>query len=115
MSGLLSYDNYKNCGIELFKYFVKHGICISGEVVKDFINNNYQLVVDEGYEDFADSGRWTIGKYYIVNIDGGHYRCWEEVGLTEMQSNMWYDQTFEEVELHERVTTEWEISEYYQY
>ena len=111
MSGLLSYDNYKNGGIELFKYFVKHGICISGEVVKDFINNNYQLVVDEGYEDFSYSGRWTIGKFYILNIDGVYYRCWKEAGLTELQFNEWHDQIFEKVELREKVITEWEASE----
>lgn len=111
MDGLLSYDNYKNSGIELFKYCVKQGICISAEVVEDFIDNYYKLIEDYGYEDFSDSSGWTIGKYYIVNIDGDHYRCWEEVGLTEMQSNEWYDQTFEKVELRKKVTTEWEASE----
>lgn len=111
MDGLLTYDNYENGGIELFKYCVKHGICISAEVVEDFIDNNYELIEDEGYEDFADSNCWTIGKYYIINIDGDHYRCWEEAGLTEMQSNEWYDQTFEKVGLRKKVTTEWEASE----
>ena len=108
MDGLLTYDNYENGGIELFKYCVKHGNCISAEGVEDFIDNNYELIEDEGSDDFTDINRWTIGKYYIVNIDGDHYRCWEEVGLTEMQSNEWYDQTFEKVELRKKVVTEWE-------
>ena len=108
MNGLLSYDNYKNGGIELFKYSVKQGICISGEVVEDFVNNNYELIEDEGYEDFSDSGRWTIGKYYIIVVDGEYYQFWEEVGLTELQENHIYDQSFLKVREAEIKKLVWE-------
>lgn len=88
-------------------YCITHDICISGNCVEWLINNCPDLVVDEIYDDFEDSGRWSIGKAYILNIDGEYYRVWEEVGLTEMQPNEWWDQTPQKMVQHERTITEW--------
>lgn len=78
-------------------YCIKHGVMISGEVAKWLVCENEELIVDKGYDDFEDSTRWSIGKYYIIMIDDEAYRFWEWVGLTEMQPSEWYDQTFEPV------------------
>ena len=86
---------------------IKHGVCVSGDCVAWLIQNHDELVVDEIYEDFEDSGRWSIGKAYIIALDDGFYRCWEEVGLTEMQPNDWWDQTFKKVEQREYTAVGW--------
>ena len=52
------------------------------------------FIYDEGYDDFEDRGRWTIGKYYIIVVDGEYYQFWEEAGLTELQESHFYDQSF---------------------
>lgn len=99
-----NYSDLKNNvegAYEALKYCIKHGVCISGEVVQWLVDNHSELIVDEVYDDFGDSGRWSINKSYILKIDDEHYRCWEEVGLTEMQPNDWWDQTFEKVVLRE--------------
>ena len=68
---------------------------ISRDVVEWLLGHHEDLIVDEGYDDFEDSTRWSIGKYYIIVIDDEAYRFWEWVGLTEMQPNEIFDQTFE--------------------
>lgn len=88
-------------------YCITHDVCVSGECVRWFVDNHPELVSDEYYVDFEDSSRWSIGKAYILALDEGFYRCWEEVGLTEMQPNEWYDQTFELVLQHKRTIVEW--------
>jgi hypothetical protein len=95
MSNELSGGN-KNA-FEALKYCIKAGVTISGEVAKWLAHENEELIVDEGYDDFDNAARWSIGKYYIIVIDDDAYRFWEEVGLTEMQPNEWYDQIFEPV------------------
>ena len=82
---------------EALKHCIKVGVTISGEVAKWLVCENEELIIDEGYDDFDDATRWSIGKYYIIVIDDDAYRFWEWVGLTEMQPNEWYDQTFEPV------------------
>ena len=82
---------------EALKHCIKAGVTISSEVAEWLVCENEELIVDEGYDDFEDSTRWSIGKYYIIVIDDEAYRFWEWVGLTEMQPNEWYDQTFEPV------------------
>ena len=82
---------------EALKHCIKAGVTISGEVAKWLAHENEELIVDEGYDDFDEATRWSIGKYYIIVIDDDAYRFWEWVGLTEMQPNEWYDQTFEPV------------------
>ena len=71
------------------------------------IDNYPGLIADEVYDDFEDSGRWSIGKAYILKIDDDYYRVWEEVGLTEMQPNDWWDQTPQKMVQRERMITEW--------
>lgn len=95
MSNELSGGN-KNA-LEALLYCIKHGVMISGEVAKWLAHENEELIIDEGYDGFDEATRWSIGKYYIIVIDDEAYRFWEEVGLTEMQPNEWYDQTFEPV------------------
>ena len=95
MSNELSGGN-KNA-FDALLYCIKHGVTISGEVAEWLVRENEELIIDEGYDDFEDATRWSIGKYYIIVIDGDAYRFWEWVGLTEMQSNQWYDQVFEPV------------------
>lgn len=92
-------------------YCITHDICVSGRCISWLINNHYELVSDEYYDDFENSGRWSIGKAYILSLDGGFYRCWEEVGLTEMQPNEYYDQTFEPVHMKEVTATTWVTDE----
>lgn len=86
---------------------VTHGICISGDCIAWLIQNHYELVVDEYYEDYKDSSDWFIGKAYIIALDDGFYRCWEEVGLTEMQSDKWRNQAFFRVAQKEYTDTKW--------
>lgn len=95
MSNELSGGN-KNA-FDALLYCIKRGVMISGEVVKWLAHENEELIIDEGYDDFDDSTRWSIGKYYIIVINDEAYRFWEWVGLTEMQPNEWYDQVFEPV------------------
>lgn len=115
MAGLFDrYEDLRNKvpgAIQALKYCFTHGVCISGACVGWFIDNFPELIVDEIYDDFGDSGRWSIGKAYILNIDGEYYRCWEEVGLTEMQENMWWDQTLEPVHQKEVTVTAWMTDE----
>ena len=90
---------------------VTHGICISGDCIAWLIQNHYELVVDEYYEDYKDSSDWSIGKAYIIALDGGFYRCWEEIGLTEMQPDEWWDQTFQPVHMKEVTVAVWATDE----
>lgn len=88
-------------------YCIKNGICVSGRCVEWLIDKHYELIAEEYYDDFKNSSRWSIGKAYILDIEGGCYRCWEEVGLTEMQSNEFYDQTFDRVYTKEITIAIW--------
>ena len=97
---------YTEEGWKKFVSSVKQGICLSGRIINELVND-FDIVVDNGYEDFNFACRWTIGKYYILNIDGDYYRVWEDVGLTEMQSSDFYDQVAECVEEREITITEW--------
>jgi hypothetical protein len=81
------------------------------ESVEWLIEEHFELVSDEYYVDFEDSSRWSIGKAYILSLEDGFYRCWEEVGLTEMQPNEYYDQTFELVHMKEVTVTTWVTNE----
>lgn len=92
-------------------YSITHNVCIKGDCVEWLIDNHPELIVDEIYDDFNDSSRWSIGKAYILALDDGFYRCWEEVGLTEMQGNEWWDQTFEPVHTKEVTVTAWMTDE----
>lgn len=80
---------------EALKHCIRSGVVISRDVVEWLLGHHEDLIVDEGYDDFEDSTRWSIGKYYIIVIDDEAYRFWEWVGLTEMQPNEIFDQTFE--------------------
>lgn len=104
------YDDLRNevpGAYQALLYCITHDVCVSGSCVKWLIHNHPELVCEEYYTDFDESSRWTIGKAYVLALDEGFYRCWEEVGLTEMQPNEWFDQTFELVVMHERVIVEW--------
>lgn len=93
-------DELRNGDVRAFealKHCIRSGVMISSEVARWLCANHDELIIDEGYDDFEDSTRWSIAKYYIIVLDGDAYRFWEWVGLTEMQSNEWYDQTFEPV------------------
>lgn len=82
---------------EALKHCIRSGVAISRDVVEWLLGHHEDLIIDEGYDDFEDSTRWSIGKYYIIVIDDDAYRFWEWVGLTEMQPNEIFDQTFEPV------------------
>ena len=82
---------------EALKYCIRSGVTISRDVVKWLLEHHEYLIIDEGYDDFENSTRWSIGKYYIIVIDDNAYRFWEWVGLTEMQPDEIFDQTFEPV------------------
>ena len=86
-------------------------VCIKGECIEWLVDNHPELVSDEVYDDFDDSGRWSIGKAYILALDEGFFRCWEEVGLTEMQPNEWWDQTCEPVHMKEVTISTWVTDE----
>ena len=88
-------------------YCITHDVCVSGKCVQWLVENHPELVSDEYYADFEDSSRWSIGKAYILSLDDGFYRCWEEVGLTEMQPNEWWDQTFEKVLATDQIVSVW--------
>lgn len=92
-------------------YCITHDVCIKGECVEWLIDNYPDLVVDEYYEDYKDSSDWSIGKAYIIALDGGFYRCWEEIGLTEMQPDEWWDQTFQPVHMKEVTVAVWATDE----
>lgn len=104
---------------EALKYCIRSGVMISREVARWLCANHDELIIDEGYDDFEDSTRWSIAKYYIIVLDGDAYRFWEWVGLTEMQPNEWYDQTFEPVVQRTVSVVQWqtidEINEYLKY
>ena len=117
MMPYLSYENYKACaenGFDVLKMAIKQGWDISAKVIKDileediFKSDNTCFIYDEGYDDFEYRGRWTIGKYYIIVVDGEYYQFWEEVGLTELQENHFYDQSFIKVRQVEIKETVWE-------
>lgn len=92
-------------------YCITHDVCVSADCVEWLVENHPELVSDEYYVDFEDSSRWSIGKAYILALDEGFYRCWEEVGLTEMQPNEWWDQTFEPVHMKEVTISTWVTDE----
>lgn len=87
---------------------IKNGITISGRVFDWLINDSeIECVIEEGYDDFENSDRWSIGKYYILCLDGDTYRVWEEVGLTEMQPSEWFDQVPERVMQKQKIIVDW--------
>ena len=89
-------------------YYFKNGITISGRVLNWLVNEaETECVIEEGYDDFENSSRWTIGKYYILRLDGDAYRVWEQVGLTEMQPNEWFDQVPERVMQKQKTVVDW--------
>ena len=92
-------------------YCITHDICVSSRCIEWLIDEHPELVSDEYYDDFEDSSRWSIGKAYILALDEGFYRCWEEVGLTEMQPSEYYDQTLEPVHMKEVTVTAWMTDE----
>lgn len=96
---------------EALLYCITHDVCVSGKCVKWLIDEHDELVWDWYYVDFEDSNRWSIGKAYILSLDYGFYRCWEEAGLTEMQPNEYYDQTFEPVHMKEVTISIWVTDE----
>ena len=101
---------YDEGGIEPFLLYIKcGGRMVSGELLEFFINKglNGIRVIDEGYEPFDYDGGSTIGYYYILDIGGKLFRVWEEVDLTGIWSNEWYDQELEEVEQIEKVVKVW--------
>lgn len=111
MAGIFDrYDDLRNNipgAYQALLYSITHNIFVSGECVEWLIDEHPELVCDEYYDDFEDSSRWSIGRAYILALDEGFYRCWEEVGLTEMQPSEYYDQTFEPVRMKEVTTTIW--------
>lgn len=96
-------------------YCFKIGITISGKLL-DWLVDETECVIDEGYDDFENASRWSIAKYYILCIDGDTYRVWKEVGLTEMQPSEWFDQIPERVLQEQRIIVDWmaveEIEQY---
>ena len=87
-------------------YCVRHGVMISGEVAKWLVEENDYDVAD-GFEDYEFADRWSIPKYYILQFDEEYYRVWEQIGLTEMQPNEWYDQVPERVHMKRKVINVW--------
>ena len=117
MTPFLSYENYKACAenrIDVLKMAIKQGWDISAKVIKDIIEEDIFkpdstcFIYDEGYEDFVDSRRWTIGKYYIIVVDGEYYQFWEEAGLTELEESYFHDQSFLKVKQVIIEKTVWE-------
>lgn len=115
MAGLFDrYDDLRNNvpgAYQALLYCITHDVCVSGRCVEWLVDNHPELVSDEYYADFEDSSRWSIAKDYILAIDEDFYRCWEEVGLTEMQENEWWDQTLEPVHKKEVTVTAWMTDE----
>ena len=91
-------------------YCIKNGVTIGAEVIEWLVEEN-DYVVDEGFDDFENADRWTIAKYYILILDGDAYRVWEQVGLTEMQPNEWFDQTPEPVMQKQKTIVDWMTAE----
>ena len=117
MTPFLTYENYEACAenrIDVLKMAIKQGWDISAKVIEDIIEEDIFkpdstcFIYDEGYDDFEDRGRWTIGKYYIIVVDGEYYQFWEEAGLTELQESHFYDQSFIKVRQVEIKETVWE-------
>ena len=115
MAGMFDrYDDLRNevpGAYQALLYCITHDVCIKGECIEWLIDNHPELVSDEYYVDFDDATRWSIGKAYILALDEGFYRCWEEVGLTEMQPNEWWDQTCEPVHMKEVTISTWVTDE----
>ena len=88
-------------------YCIRNGVMISGEVARWLVEDNDDRIVDEGYADFDDASRWSISKYYILKFGNECFRIWEEVGLTEMQPNEWFDQTPEPVFQKQKTIVDW--------
>lgn len=58
-----------------------------------FDSDDYVDNIDNFYQDFEDSSRWSIIRTEIVRFNSDqYYSFWYEVGLTEYQENEWYDQ-----------------------
>ena len=108
MSNELSGGNLK--ALDALLYCIKNGVTISAEVIEWLVKEN-DYVVDEGFDDFENADRWTIAKYYILILDGDAYRVWEQVGLTEMQPNEWFDQTPEPVMQKQKTIVDWMTAE----
>lgn len=115
MAGLFDrYDDLRNNvpgAYQALLYCITHNVCVRGRCVKWLIDEHPDLVSDEYFDEFENSSRWAIGKAYIIALDDGFYRCWEEVGLTEMQPSEYYDQTFEPVHTKEVTITVWVTDE----
>ena len=116
------YDDLRNDvpgAYQALLYCLQHDVCIRGACIEWLIDNHPELVSDEYYDDFEDSSRWSIGKAYILALDEGFFRVWEEVGLTEMQPNEWFDQTPEPVFQKQKTIVDWmsveEIENYLTY
>ena len=117
MTPFLTYENYEACAenrLDVLKMAIKQGWDISAKVIKDIVEEDifkYDetcFIYDEGYEDFEDRGRWNIGKYYIIVVDGEYYQFWEEAALTELQESFFYDQSFIKVRQTIIEKTAWE-------
>lgn len=115
MAGMFDrYDDLRNDvpgAYEALLYCITHDVCVRGECVEWLIGNHPELVSDEYYVDFEDASRWSISKAYVLALDKGFYRCWEEVGRSEMQGNEWWDQTFEPVRMKEVTVSAWVTDE----
>lgn len=111
MAGMFDrYDDLRNNvpgAYQALLHCITHDVCIKGECFEWLVDNHPELVFDEYYVDFEDSSRWSISKAHILALDEGFYRCWEEVGLTEMQSNEWWDQTLEPVHMKKITVSAW--------
>ena len=115
MAGIFDrYDDLRNNAPGAYQallYCLQHDVCISGACIEWLIDNHSELVSDEYYLGFEDSSRWSIGKAYILALDEGFFRVWEEVGLTEMQPNEYYDQPAEPVHMKEVTIPAWVTDE----
>lgn len=111
MAGMFDrYDDLCNNVEEAYQalvYCITHDVCVSGRCIQWLVEEHEELIYDWYYDDFEDSSRWSIGKAYILFLEGGFYRCWEELGLTEMQPNEWFDQTCERVHMGARTISVW--------
>ena len=108
------YDDLRNNvpgAYQALLYCITHNVCIKGECIEWLVNNHPELVSDEYYVDFIDATRWTISKAYILALNEGFFRVWEEDGLTEMQSSEWWDQICEPVHMKEVTVTAWVADE----
>ena len=117
MTPFLTHEKYKAGAenrLDVLKMAIKQGWDISAKVVKDIIEEDIFkpdstcFIYDEGYDDFEGRGRWTIGKYYIIVVDGEYYQFWEEAALTELQESYFYDQSFIKVKQVVIEKTVWE-------